>query len=140
MCCLCYYLTHVSIPTYGVINSSCRPITSHFSVQVKQSHLMHPAMGMDPCSVIVCRKTDQHANADAMGRLPLPYTPDETSLPAELGLMVEGLQDVPITATQIAQWMRHDPLMARVIRYILEGWPNHCDEDLRPYWTRNSSC
>jgi len=86
--------------------------------------------------VVVCRKTDQHANADAMSRLPLPYTPDETSVPAELVLMVEGLQDAPITATQIARWTRRDPLMARVTRCILEGWPNHCDEDLRPYWTR----
>ena len=45
---------------------------------------------------IVCRKTDQHANADAMSRLPLPYTPEETAVPAELVLMVEGLQDAPI--------------------------------------------
>jgi len=57
-------------------------------------------------------------------------------VPAELVLMVEGLQDDPITATQIAQWTRHDPLMARVTRYILQDWPNYCDEDLRPYWTR----
>ena len=86
--------------------------------------------------LIVCRKTGQHANADAMSRLPLPYTPDETAIPEELVLMVEGLQDAPITASQIAQWTRRDPLMARVTRCILEGWPKSSDEELRPYWTR----
>ena len=85
---------------------------------------------------IVCRKTGQHANADAMSRLPLPYTPDETSVPEELVLMVEGLQDAPITAFQIARWTRRDPLMARVTRCILEGWPRSPDEELRPYWTK----
>ena len=71
-----------------------------------------------------------------MRRLPLPYTPDETAVPEELVLMVEGLQDAPITASQIAQWTRRDPLMARVTRCILEGWPKSSDEELRPYWTR----
>ena len=67
--------------------------------------------------------TGQHANADAMSQLPLPYTPDERAIPEELVLMVEGLQDAPITASQIAQWTRRDPLMARVTRYILDtGW------------------
>ncbi len=85
---------------------------------------------------IACRKTEQHANADAMSRLPLPYTPRETPVPAELVLMVENLQDAPITATQIALWTRRDPLMARVGRCILEGWPERTDDELRPYWTR----
>ena len=85
---------------------------------------------------IVCRKTGQHANADAMSQLPLPYTPDETAIPEELVLMVEGLQDAPITASQIAQWTRHDPLMTRVTRCILEGWLKSLGEELRPYWTR----
>ena len=81
-------------------------------------------------------KTGQHANADAMSRLPLPYTPDETTVPEKLVFMVEGLQDAPITASQIAQWIRCDPLMARVTRCILEGWPKSLDEELRPHWTR----
>ena len=42
---------------------------------------------------IVCRKTGQHASADAISQLPLPYTPDETTVPEELVLMIEGLQD-----------------------------------------------
>ena len=85
---------------------------------------------------IACRKTDQHANADAMSRLPLPYTPANTPVPAELVLMVETLQDAPVTATEIAMWTRRDPLLSRVVRGIMEGWPERSDDDLRPFWTR----
>ena len=51
-------------------------------------------------------------------------------------LMAEGLKDVPITASQIVQRTRHDPLMARVTRCLLEGWPKSSHKELQPYWTR----
>ena len=64
---------------------------------------------------ITWRSTSQHANADALSRLPLSETPRHTSVRAELVLMLEQLQDGPITAAQIAAWTRRDPLMARVM-------------------------
>ena len=85
---------------------------------------------------IACRKTTQHANADAMSRLPLSDTPAQTPVPAELVLMVERMEDAPITATQIAAWTRRDVLLSRVHRHILEGWPDSADDELKPYWTR----
>ncbi len=51
------------------------------------------------------RSTTRHGNADAMSRLPLPEKPDTTPVPAELVLLVEHLQDSPITASQI----KHSP-------------------------------
>ena len=72
---------------------------------------------------IVCRSTSQHANADALSRLPLPDTPVETPLSGELVLMVERLQTAPISATQIAQWTRRDPCLSRVLQHIRTGWP-----------------
>ena len=56
--------------------------------------------------------------------------------PRGMVLMVEGLQDAPITAIQITQWTRCDPLVARVTRCILEGWPNSLDEEVQPCWMR----
>ncbi len=44
------------------------------------------------------RSSGQHANADALSRLPLPEVPAETSLPAELVLMIEKMEEAPITA------------------------------------------
>ena len=66
--------------------------------------------------------TTQHANADALSRLPLPEAPAQSTEPAELVLMVEKLEEAPITSSQIATWTRHDPLLARVYRLIQEGW------------------
>ena len=85
---------------------------------------------------ITWRNTTQHANADALSRLPLPEVPPQTTIPAELVLMVDQLQDAPITATQIAAWTRRDPLMARVLRYVLQGWPKQQDDELKHYWPK----
>jgi len=85
---------------------------------------------------ITWRNTTQHTNADALSRLPLPEVPPQTTIPAELVLMVDQLQDAPITATQIVAWTRRDPLMARVLRYVLQGWPNQQDDDLKLYWSK----
>ena len=51
---------------------------------------------------ITWRNTTQHANADALSRLPLPEVPSQTTTPAEVVLMVDRLQNAPITAAQIA--------------------------------------
>ena len=83
------------------------------------------------------RASGQHSNADALSRLPLPQTPADTTIPAELVLMVEKLDDAPVTAKQVASLTRRDPLMAKVYRYIQEGWPVKTDDPaLRPYWIR----
>jgi len=52
---------------------------------------------------IVFRSTSKHANADAMSRLPLPDKPASTPVPAELVLMIEKLDEAPITSAQIGQ-------------------------------------
>ena len=85
---------------------------------------------------IMCRKTGQHLNADAMSRLPLPFTPAKTTIPPELVLTIQRLQEAPITADQIAQWTTRDPVQAKVLRCLSEGWPSQVDDDLRPYWSR----
>ena len=46
---------------------------------------------------IQCRSTSQHANADALSRLPIGKDPEEPSTIPELVLMIENLQDAPIT-------------------------------------------
>ena len=80
--------------------------------------------------------TQQHESADAMSRLPLPEKPLETPLPAELVLLMEHLEESPVTATQIRMWTRTAPLLSRVSRYLHEGWPDQCDDQLKPYWCR----
>ena len=71
---------------------------------------------------IVFRSTSKHANADAMSRLPLPDKPTSTPVPAEFVLMIEKLDKAPITSTQIANWTKKDPVLAKVSQYIQLGW------------------
>ena len=85
---------------------------------------------------ITWRNTTEHANADALSRLPLPEIPANTSTPAELVLLIENLNSAPITANQIAVWTRRDRLLSRVLRYVQHGWPIQSDEALKSYWTR----
>ena len=65
---------------------------------------------------ITWRNTTEHANADALSRLPLLEIPANTSTSAELVLLIENLNNAPITANQIAVWTRRDRLLSRVLR------------------------
>ena len=85
---------------------------------------------------IACRTTQQHANADALSRLPLPETPERTVVPPEFVLMVQKLDEAPITAVQIAAWTQQDPLLSDVLRYIQNGWPVSASDELKPYWMK----
>jgi len=85
---------------------------------------------------IVFRSTSKHANADAMSRLPLSEKPASTPVPAEVVLLIEKLDEAPITSVQIANWTKKDPILAQVLQYILLEWPSRVDDALRPYWNR----
>ena len=69
------------------------------------------------------RASDAHANADTLRRLPLPQQQAHTTIPAELLLMVERLEEAPVTEKQVATLARRDQLLVTVYRYIQEGWP-----------------
>ena len=74
--------------------------------------------------VLGFRTSAQNANADAMSRLPLPGPAKEPPIPAETVLLLDHLNTSPVTAAQIRSWTTQDPLLARVLRLIQEGWPS----------------
>lgn len=53
--------------------------------------------------------TISHANADELSGLPLPGLPATSTTPAETVLLIESLQDTPITADEIADWTQVKP-------------------------------
>lgn len=132
----------VFTPTCGVITLHYKPTTnpsSHCSKRTSQFHSKQPIASWKLASYeysIEWRASGQHSNADALSRLPLPQKPADTTIPAELVLLVENMNDAPVTAEQVASLTRRDPLMAKVYRYIQEGWPKGMDDPaLKPYWT-----
>ena len=77
-------------------------------------------------------------NADAMSRLPLPDQPVVTPVPMETVLLMEHLDNSPVTAAQIQLQTRMDPHLAQVLQYTLNGWPNVAVPELKPYWSKRT--
>ena len=58
---------------------------------------------------IVFRGTKLHSNADALSRLPLPNAPVEVPLEPELVLLLQHLDESPVTVNDIRKWTKCDP-------------------------------
>ena len=76
------------------------------------------------------------ANADGLSRLPLPDTPEDVPIPADTVLLLECLNSSPVTASQIKSWSSQDPLISKVLSYVLQGWPTVTEDTLLPYSRR----
>ena len=64
-------------------------------------------------------------------------TPAETPLPVEMILLLEQLQESPVSVEQIKTWTSRDVLLSQVLGYVLSGWPDTCDNDvLKPFYSR----
>ena len=84
------------------------------------------------------RRTSAHGNADALSRLPsatdTSFDNDETGDEADQVCMVNtiGSQLDPLDSKILTKESSKDPLLATVMRYCREGWPERCPEN--PYW------
>ena len=87
-----------------------------------------------------------NANADGLSRLLLVGQSDnvEESPPPEIVHLLQRLEGsrVPVSAEEIKQWSREDPVLAQVMKYVLEGWPHHLPREnadkLKTHKTRAS--
>ena len=116
--------------------SLSRGIPSQLLARIQRWALTMAAYEYD----IKYRKMSQHENADGLSHLPLTEPDDEQSeVPTEVVLLVEALEDAPMTYAQIQRWTKLDPLLSKVSQFILHGWQeerNEWDEELKSYWTR----
>ena len=77
---------------------------------------------------------EQHANADVLSRLPLPDVPQHVPTPGETVLLMQCLEATPVNAKQIEKWTTRDPLLAKVRKYVTQGWEQADDsEELKIY-------
>ena len=85
------------------------------------------------------REGKQHANADALSRLPLPATDQETPRPADVVHLMEHLDETPVTAAQIKNCTDRDPTLSKVLQLVQTGWPQSeptDDPEIKPYYRR----
>ena len=84
------------------------------------------------------QKGSDNSSADAVSRLPLPVTREEPPRPAEVIHLMEFMDASPVTSLQIRLWTEQDPVLAKVKKFVLTGWPDTTpdDEQLSPYSNR----
>lgn len=88
---------------------------------------------------IAYRKSEDHGNADGLSRIPLPETSDAgtEALSAHIHTMLsEHPQEAPLKAAQVARVTRTDSELSRVYQHIMTSWPEHVDENLKPFYAR----
>jgi hypothetical protein len=81
---------------------------------------------------IVYRKSEDHANADFLSRM--PTTEAKSSLEQEINYF--SYTDVlPVTAMEIRNGTLKDPVLSKVYDFTLNGWPDWMPSDeLKPYY------
>ena len=65
----------------------------------------------------------EHANADALSRLPLAEAPTEVPRPPETVFLMEHLAAFPVSAANIRSQIDRDPTLAKVRQFVTCGWP-----------------
>ena len=81
------------------------------------------------------RKSAEHANAEALSRL-VQASLEEQGEEEEVYL-ISYLEELPVTARDIAAANRKDPVLARVYNFTLHGWLQaHDDPVLQPFFSR----
>ena len=105
-------------PLLGLL-SECKSTSPQASARVKRWALYLSMFEY----TLTFRNTTAHANADALSRLPLPDKPDHHFQPTELVLLVAHLESAPVSADQIAEATRRDPVLSTISQFVHQGWP-----------------
>ena len=71
-----------------------------------------------------------HANADALSRLPLPSFPAQVPLPLETTKLMEHHD---LTSSQIRTLTSRDPRLSKVKQFVQHGWPVSTEPKLKPF-------
>jgi len=85
------------------------------------------------------RRSTDHANADALSRLP-----DASSEPGDEVQdfpihQVSFADELPVLAKYISEATRKDPILSKVVEYIQNGWPSKVtDDQYMPFYRRRS--
>ena len=82
------------------------------------------------------KRTQDHANADGLSRLPLDGEPSVEATTDATCFNLGQIDTLPLTATQLSEATRSDPELGRVLAYTRSGWPEQFGPELQPFFNR----
>ena len=83
------------------------------------------------------RGTEKHGNADGLSRVPLPTLPEEVVLPVTQVNLLQ-INSLPVRGEHLRAATSADPLLSRVLKYTMEGWPLSVSTELQPFSRRQN--
>ena len=83
------------------------------------------------------RSTHKHGNVDALSRLPLDSQELLSNNQMSI-LQLQQFEELKVTTKQVAQSIRKNPQLSKVLHFVQTGWPTRCDPELQPYFNRRN--
>ena len=77
------------------------------------------------------RRSEKHCNCDALSRF--PHEDSMIGCESEIYSVSAIDEDFPITEKDTGKATVLGPLLSRVLDFVMTGWPEKCDEELKPY-------
>ena len=79
----------------------------------------------------------KNATADVLSRLPLSKTKTTgVEHDAVTVMCLKQVDSLPILASQLEYETVRDPILGKVLKYVLNGWPETISVELQPYFQR----
>ena len=90
---------------------------------------------MDYQYKIQFQRTGNHANAEALSRLPIKEKELQSTETVSL-LQLRQIEDTLLTAKQIANSICKNPVLSQVLQHVKTGWPNQVPTAMQPFANR----
>ena len=87
---------------------------------------------------LIFKSGSQHGNADSMSRLPFQSDDCEESPVLEYYVLMTELCYSPTTSKDVTRYSARDPITAKVMNYINNGWPTEIEEQCKPCLRRRN--
>ena len=81
------------------------------------------------------RSTTKHGNADTLSRFPLEDT-QQGAANTVACIQQQQFEEIQISPRQIAESIRKNPLLAKILSCVKMGWPEEISAEQRPHFQR----
>ena len=110
--------------------SATKPTPTMASVRIKRWALTLSSYDYE----IQYRQGSQQANADGCSILPLPVNAPQIPIPGKTILVMEHLDTTPVAAKRVRLWTKRNPVLSKVLQFVLQGWPAQVAPELKPFF------